>query len=529
MQAAPRDVPPGQVRTADVLAALSLASDLGVGLPAEHGLRACYLGLRIAAELGLSDEDRADLYYAELLMDAGCTAFTSQLASYIVGEEIAARRELYFHTDVRNPLAVMGWLGRYMAVDAPLPLRATRGLDFAVHGKTLMREGFRNTCDTAQRLAARLGMPPRVQTALMAIFEQWDGGGMPNGLSGEAIPMVARIVYATSFMEVFHRAGGPEAMLRLARSRRGRAFDPRVVDAAEAAAGRPGFWDPLERESAWDIVLAQEPDSPWRCLPEDRLPELATSFADFADLKAPYSAGHSRRVADLASRLEARLTGPDSIPKSVEIAGLLHDLGHVCLPSYLLNRPSDSWTQAEHETFRLHPYYGQRILERIAAFRPAAGLVIEHHERMDGSGYPHGLEGSRIASGARILAVANEFDELTHAAPGRDAFDPDDALRAMRSGAGFWPAALDALRDDLAGEPPPARRARLHDWPAGLTDREVEVLRLLASGHTRRQIGEALVVTDSTVRAHIEHIYNKAGLSTRSAATLFAVEHGLLA
>jgi HD-GYP domain-containing protein (c-di-GMP phosphodiesterase class II) len=517
--------------TAELLGVLSLAADLAVGLPAEHGIRACYLGLQIGAELGLSAQDMADLYYAELLMDAGCTAFTSQLASYIVGEELAARRELYFHTNVANPIAVMGWVARYMAVGQPLPLRAARTIDFALHGKERMREGFRNTCDTARRLAERLGMTAQVQTALVAVFEQWDGGGMPQGLSGEAIPLIARIVYATSFVEVFHRLGGPEAMFRLARDRRGGAFDPAVVDALLAAAERPGFWEPLDRESIWDWIVASEPDSPQRSVPDDRLPEVATAFADFADLKAPHHSGHSRRVGELAKRIAARLPLPASDLAAIPVAGLLHDFGQVCLPSFILTKPRESWTRSDHETYHLHPHYGQRILARIAAFDATAGLVLAHHERMDGAGFPHGLAGARIAPGARIMAVADEFDELTHAAPGRDALDSEAALQALRGEAGtaFWAEAVEALSEELRGSPPPAQRGGRHEWPCGLTDREVDVLRLLAAGLTRRQMAEALVVAESTVRAHIEHIYGKVGIGTRAAATLFAVEHDLLA
>lgn len=183
------DPSPDVVRTADRLGALSLAADLGAGLPAEHAARSCYIGLQIATELGLSSEEYADLYYAELLMDAGCTAFSSQVGAYILGEEISARRDLFFHTDVGNPLAVMGWLARYMAVGQPLPVRASRSVDFVLHGKELLREGFRNTCDAAHRLAGQLGMSPRVQDALLSIFEQWDGAGMPLSTSTVALTL----------------------------------------------------------------------------------------------------------------------------------------------------------------------------------------------------------------------------------------------------------------------------------------------------------------------------------------------------
>lgn len=522
------DHPGGSLRTADVLGALSLAADLAVGLPVEHAARSCYVGLAIGAELGLGTEEQTDLYYAELLMDAGCTAFTSQFAAYILGEEIAARRDLYFYTDRGNPLEVTNWLARYMAVGQGLHVRAARSVDFALHGKALMREGFRNTCDVAQRLADRMGMSPPVQHALLSVFEQWDGGGMPRGLRGETIPLLARIVYATSLLEVVHNLGGRAAALAVARQRRGKAFDPRVVDAFESVATRPGFWETLERESIWDTVLDLEPESPRRFVPASRLPELAASLADFADLKAPHLLGHSRRVADLARRLGERLRLPASEVATLHTAGLLHDLGLVTVPSFVLAKAASALSQAERETFHLHPHYGHRILARISTFAPAAELLIAHHERMDGSGYPRGLPGARIPVGARVIAVADEFDDLTHAAPGRDALLADDALHAMRDevGARFWGEAYEALCHEVGG--PASSRPRRRAWPRGLTDREVEVLRLLARGLSRREVAHALVVSESTVRAHVEHIYGKVAVASRAAATLFAVEHDLL-
>ncbi|HEY8693864.1 MAG TPA: HD domain-containing phosphohydrolase [Chloroflexota bacterium] len=530
MDKEPVNPSPDNVRMADLLGALSLAADLAVGLPAEHGVRACYIGLQIGTELGLSAEEMADLYYAELLMDAGCTAFTSSLAAYILGEEISARRELFFHTDVDNPLAVMSWLARYMAVGQPLHVRASRTVDFAFRGKERMREGFRNTCDAAQRLAERVGMSTCVQNALLSVFEQWDGGGMPAGLRGQAIPLIARIVYVTSFLEVFHRLGGRDAALQLARDRRGKSFDPDVVDAFESESSRPGFWETLDQESAWDTVLALEPESPRRFIPGARIPELASSFADFADFKAPHMLGHSRRVAELAGRLGVRLQLPAGNVATIQTAGLLHDFGLVAVPSFTLAKPKEALSQAERETFCLHPHYGQRILSKMPVFEPVAELVVSHHEHMDGSGFPRGLIGSRIPVGARVIAIADHFDELTHASPGHDALGPAAALRSMRKdvGGSLWAEAFEALCEDQHGAPPASRRSRRSDWPCGLTDREVEVLRLLVRGPTRRQMADALVISESTVRAHLEHIYAKANVSSRAAATLFAVEHDLL-
>jgi response regulator RpfG family c-di-GMP phosphodiesterase len=245
------------------LGALSLAADLAVGLPAEHAVRACYIGMHIAELLGLPSDQRADVYYAHLLMDVGCTAWTSQLAGSILSDDIEARRQLVFSPDPNNPIAMLGWLATYMAPGAPALSRMKRSLDFALRGRAFAREGFRNTCEVAHRFAERLGMSKSVQEALLSVFEQWDGGG-PYTVRGERIPVTSRIVYATSFIEVFHGTGGRATAMRLAGQRRGRAFDPAVTDAFLSLCERPAFWEDLEQESVWTLVLAMEPHSPYR-------------------------------------------------------------------------------------------------------------------------------------------------------------------------------------------------------------------------------------------------------------------------
>jgi HD-GYP domain-containing protein (c-di-GMP phosphodiesterase class II) len=524
--------PPGYVRIADLLSALSLAADLGVGLPAEHAVRSCYLGMRIADRLELPLDQQAGLYYAELLMDAGCTAWTSHFARYIMNDEIAARRDFFFYTDDQNPMEVMGWLKEYVAAGQPAGVRARQFLNFALHGKESTREGFRNTCEVAGRFAERLGMPEVVQTALVLVFEQWDGGG-PGGTRGEAIPLISRIVYTTSFLEAFHHIGGRAAAMRLARERRGKAFDPTVVDAFLAIASEEALWDTLDQESVWTQVLSLEPPSPYRYIKEAQLEDIALSFADFADLKSFYSSGHSRRVGDLAERMAMRMRLPEAEISIIRRAALMHDLGLVAVPSFILDKPRNQLSQVEWERLRLHPYHAERILARVPVLAPVVPLIAGHHEHWDGQGYYRGLSGSRIPLGARIIAVADRFDELTRDTPDEPEVDQEAALQRMRDEVGhaLCPDAFQALAEELRPSgmtSPSGRKNHSPAWPAGLTDREVEIMRLLAKGLSRHAMAKLLVVSEHTVRHHLEHIYSKVGVSTRVGATLFAVEHDLL-
>lgn len=515
------------IRTADVMGALSLAADLATGLPAEHAMRSCYMGMGLAKRLKLTPSERTDLYYTGLLMDAGCTAWKSQMAAFLAGDEIAARRDLYFFTNRHSPLDMFLWLSKYLAPDAPVLTRLGRGTGVLSAGDAFTREGFRNTCEVAQLLAARMGMPEPVQRALLSVFEQWDGNG-PDRASGASIPLVARIVSATSYLEVFHRVGGRTAALELARSSRGSAFDPLVVDAFLEIAD-DSFWEPLEAGSVWDLVVAMEPVSELSVIDAAQFDEVALSFADFADIKSPHLAGHSRRVGELAARL-AEDAGLDANSIStVRTAGLMHNLGMVAVPSFLLGHADSDVSPVEREQLCLHPHLGERIVARIQGLEPVAELVAAHHERHDGTGYPRGLAGGGIPVGARLIAVADAFDKMTHDSPGYSALDTRAALDRIASEVGhaYAPDACAALSRVLT-EPGARVAPRVSAWPASLTNREVDVLRLVARGMSRKQMAGSLALSEATVRHHMEHIYAKIGVSTRVAAALSAIEHGLV-
>lgn len=532
--------PSDSLRTIDLFVALSLAADMALGLPAGHGVRACYICMHIAEYLELSPDQRADLFYAALLMDAGCTAWASQMATTLLGDEIDARRELFFFSDFGDPREVLKWLARYMAAGEGLGTRVKRIVGFGMHGKQFMVEGLRNTADVAARLAGRLDRSPEVQAALRSAFEQWDGSG-PRGLRAESIPIISRIVYATIFLEVFHRVGGRAAAVRLARARQGKALDPAVVAAFNRLADDDGFWQGLEDETIWETIRQLEPDSPSRYISEARLDEVTRAFADFADLKSFYTAGHSRRVAALTERMASHLGLAPKEITDIRRAALLHDIGLVGVPSFALHKPEGRLSAVEWENLRLHPYYAERILGRVPVFIPLLPLVAAHHERPDGQGYYRGLVQDQLPLGARIIAVADAFDDLTHAGPGRAALDTDAILDGMGRGVGtqFCPAAFSALVRvlDRSWSDPPAADAigtatgsgkPKREWPASLTDREVAVLRALATGASRRAMAERLSVSEHTIRHHLEHIYGKIDVHTRVAATLFAIEHDLL-
>jgi HD-GYP domain-containing protein (c-di-GMP phosphodiesterase class II)/DNA-binding CsgD family transcriptional regulator len=519
------------VRAIDVMGAMSLASDMALGLPVGHGVRATYIGMRLADALAIASDQRVDVYYAGLLMDAGCTAWTTEVAALVLGDDIAARRELFFYQDPSDPRDVVVWLAHHMAAGERLDSRLKHSMNFMLHGKEFMVEGMRNTVQTSARLAGRLGRSDGVQDALRFVFERWNGDG-PFERRAEAIPIASRIVYASMFVEVFHQLGGREAAIRLARARRGRALDPEVVDAFTRLSDSEEFWRGLEDPAIWTTVREMEPEGPQRHLRVEYLDDAARAFADFADLKSIYSRGHSRRVATLAERMAEVLRLPEPDIENIRRAALVHDIGLVAVPSFVLHKPRERLTPAEWEGLRLHPYHAERILARVGAFESLVPLVSAHHERPDGQGFYRGLSSEQIPTGALIIGVADAFDELTHARPEGAALEPEAAIDVLRAEAGrrFGAAEVEALAAclELPAILPSSPGTQKVAWPAGLTDREIDVLRALATGASRKVMAERLMVSEHTVRHHLEHIYAKIDVSTRVEATLFALEHEVI-
>ncbi|MEA2597552.1 MAG: hypothetical protein QOF01_4021 [Thermomicrobiales bacterium] len=404
------------------------------------------------------------------------------------------------------------------------PLRRARMIGgFFTAGKKVWVEGARSHCEVAQRLSERLGVAPSIQPLLLQVFERWDGRGRPNGLKGEAITSPVRVRQLARDVEIFHRLHGLEAAVAMARERRGSSHDPNLVDqfchhAATICAD-------LTLASAWETVLAIEP-GPRPVMAREQLDAAAMAIADIADLKLPFTLGHSRGVATLAEAAGRRCRLPEQDLSALRRAGLMHDLGRVGISASIWCK-AGNLTEGEWERVRLHPYYTERVLARSKALAPLGLLAAQHHERVDGSGYHRGVSGGMISPPARLLAAADVYQALTEARPYRPARQPEQAAveleREVKNGR-LDPEAANAVLAAAGHRVRPARK----ELVAGLSEREVEVLCLLSRGLSNREMAGRLFISKETVNHHVRHIYDKIGVSTRPAATLFAVQHGLL-
>jgi HD-GYP domain-containing protein (c-di-GMP phosphodiesterase class II) len=378
-------------------------------------------------------------------------------------------------------------------------------------------------CEVAQNIATRCGLGAPVRAALGQIFERWDGRGVPGAASGEALQRAVRVMHIAMDAELFYRLGGEGGVVAVVQQRAGGFYDPDLAERFCRAA--PSLLRLLEGPSAWESVLAAEPGER-RVLAEPEVEVALHAMADFTDLRTPAQRGHSPAVARLAEAACLQLGLPAGEAQTARRAGLVQNVGLTALPLMLCEKPGPL-SESDWERVRLHPYYTERVLARSPLLARLGALASLHHERLDGSGYHRGLPAGMLPPVARVLAAADVYQALLEDRPHRLALAAPEAAAELRREARAGRLDGDAVAAVLAAAghgPARARPARV----AGLTEREIEVLRLVARSQTNKQIAQALTLSERTVDHHIRHIYDKAGVSTRAAATLFAMQHHLL-
>jgi HD-GYP domain-containing protein (c-di-GMP phosphodiesterase class II) len=281
----------------------------------------------------------------------------------------------------------------------------------------------------------------------------------------------------------------------------------------------------LEAVSSWDEVMAAEPQLEL-LVPEERFDDVLEAIGDFSDMKSPFTIGHSRAVADLAARA-GRIYGLGKAGTAiVRRAGLLHDIGRLGVSNAVWDKRG-ALTRAETERVRLHPYLTERMLAFSPTLAAPGAIAVQHHERLDGSGYPRQLSGDAIAPAGRVLGAADAYHAMIELRPHRGARSPEEAASQLRAEVVAGRLDGDAVAAVLQAAGHRVERRR-RAWPAGLTAREVEVLRLVACGFSTREIADTLVISRKTAANHVEHIYAKTGVSNRARAGLFAMQHGLM-
>jgi DNA-binding CsgD family transcriptional regulator len=507
-----------QVRTAEVVASLCLATDLGVAFPFEHGLRATLITMRLCEALNVDSEVASQTYYSALLRHVGCTT-NAEIGAHLFQGSITKSGA---HREYGSPLQrVAGLAGAIPDPDAGLPRRVSQ---LVVGFPRVARQGrdhFVAYCEVEEMLARQLGLPPSIHGLFPLRTEFWDGFSILRRAKGDELPLPLRITQVGADATYQRLMGDDGHVVETIESRAGRGLDPSIVKTF--ASNAPDILGDDDPKSVWDDVLAAEP-KPWLTLADGAIDRALSAMGAFADLASPYLAGHALGVGALAAEAGKGLGMSETEITAVRRAGYLHDVGRVAVHPRIWTKDgplnADEWEQV-----RLHPYHTERVLARSPFLAQLAKIACTHHERLDGSGYHRGIGAAALPSATRLLAVADAFHSKIEPRPYREALAPAEATQVLTARAkqgGLDPDMVMAVAE-AAGQPRP-----IIERPAGLTEREVEVIGLLARGMQTKQIARALDISAKTADRHIQNTYRKIGVSSRAAATLFATEHGLI-
>jgi HD-GYP domain-containing protein (c-di-GMP phosphodiesterase class II) len=512
-------MPDSGVRLTDVLVALSLATDLGFGQPAEHMLRAARIGMRLGGRLGLEPDELATLYDVSILTYVGCPVYGNEAAT-LFGDDIAFRAGAV-EIDLAGFPAMVFMLRRAGSGTSAFN-RARQAVALMATGGRGVVEQMANHCSAAGELADRLGLSSGVRTGVEQSYARWDGQGVPDDLAGDALALSARISHIAEACEVFHRTAGVDQAVAMVRSRSGSHFDPAIAAAVES--DPEALFAGLDEDTVDEIIDAEPVER--APLTDDELDHVLEAIGDFCDLRCPYFAGHSRGTAELVAAAAGLLHLPPEQATLTRRAALVHDVGRFGVPGSVWDK-AGSLTSGDRERMRMHVYYVERIFNRPEPLRRIGLLAATHHERMDGSGYHRAVGGAMLSTPARLLAAADAYHAMTQPRPHRGPMTAGDAARQLRRDADegrLDPAATDAV---LAAAGQAGGRSRA-GGPAGLTARESDVLGLLAQGLPNKGIAHQLGISAKTVGNHVERIYAKLGVTNRAGAAMRAMQHGLV-
>ncbi|MBU6460440.1 MAG: HD domain-containing protein [Proteobacteria bacterium] len=430
----------------EIIGALSYALDLTEGQPPGHCLRCCWIGMHMAAQLNLSEEERSDLYYTLLLKDAGCSSNAARLFELYGNDERAIKHD--FKTVNEDSFLQLGaFVLRHANAGRSLSGWVSRIINLARHGNELANELVETRCERGADIARQLGFSERVAMSVQALDEHWDGHGRPIGLSGSQIPLGSRIALIAQVTDVFFSIGGKKAALHELQSRSGKWFDPELIAIFNLCAQDQHFWQGLAADDIQSQVMRLEPQATLLTIDESRLDTIAEAFAQVVDTKSPFTYGHSERVADYANKIALTLGVSDQSRQWLRRGALLHDIGKLGVSNAILDKPGaldpDEWVFVKN-----HAQYSEEILSRIGIFSKLAVIAAAHHERLDGTGYPRGLNENDLCLETRIITVCDIFDALSADRPYRGAMPTEQALGIMQKmvGSALDPTCFEALK-----------------------------------------------------------------------------------
>ena len=441
---------PATTSLAELLGAFSYALDMTEGQPPGHCVRSCFIGSRIGQEIGLSPGERHDLYYTILLKDLGCSSNAARICELYAADDRAFKQG--YKTVGTSLAATLHFVFSRTATRSTFGQRAAAIGNILRNGDGIAQELIASRCTRGADIARKLRFSDAVCDGIYRLDEHWNGSGRPGRLSGEAIPLYARIALLAQTADVFHQHAGRQAAIDEIERRAGTWLDPSLSAAFSRIAANPRFWETLESPLIDMQLVAMAPPQESLVVDDDYLDDIAAAFGEVIDAKSPYTAGHSTRVGDYAERTGKAMGIADSRRRWLKRGALLHDVGKLGVSNMILDKPAklaaDEWSE-----MRDHAVHTREILGRIGVLSDLASVAAAHHERLDGAGYPLGLADLEIRRETRIITVCDFYDALTADRPYRRAMSSAEALAIMAAevGRAIDGDCFDALKRSVAG------------------------------------------------------------------------------
>jgi HD-GYP domain-containing protein (c-di-GMP phosphodiesterase class II) len=440
------------LKLSELMAALSHALDITEGQPEGHCIRCCWIGMHIGRKIRLTEQQLWELYYTLLLKDLGCSSNAARICELYLTDDLQFKRDF---KQVGDSLPqVVRFVLQHTGLKAGLAERFHSVLHIFRDGSEIAQELIQTRCSRGADIARQLRFSEGIAGGIYSLDEHWNGGGKPDALAGEAIPVYARIALLAQVIDVFHTAGGRQAALDEVSTRSGQWFDPAQVKAFQSIARSEAFWATLAAPDLDRAVLALEPGRYEVPLDEDYLDDIAAAFGQVVDSKSPYTSGHSARVALYTDLIGEALGFSLERRRWLKRGALLHDVGKLGVSNSVLDK-AGKLDAEEWKAVQAHAALTESILSRIDAFSELAVVAGAHHERLDGGGYPRGLKAEAISMETRIITTADIFDAITAERPYRGAVPIPQTLEMMAKtvGTALDPDCYAALRQAMANVP----------------------------------------------------------------------------
>jgi HD-GYP domain-containing protein (c-di-GMP phosphodiesterase class II) len=447
--------PAAEIELSELIGALSYALDITEGQPSGQCVRCCWIGMHIGREIGLPEDQLWDLYYTLLLKDLGCSSNAARICELYLTDDIKFKRD--FKTVGDSLPQVLKFVLTHTGLKAGLAARFKSVLTILRDSSQIAHEIIATRCQRGAEIARLLRFSEAVADGIYSLDEHFNGQGKPAALAGDAIPMLSRIALLAQVIDVFLISDGIDAALKEIRLRSGRWFDPQLVQAFERVVKSSDFCNTLTAPDVAQAVLSLEPAAHAVPVDDDYLDDIAAAFGQVVDSKSPYTRGHSERVAFYADMIAETLGFSLARRRWLKRGALLHDVGKLGVSNSVLDK-SGKLDAEEWDAVKLHATYTETILSRVGAFSELAPVAAAHHERLDGAGYPRGLQAAEISIETRIITVADIFDAITADRPYRGPIPVPLALEMMAKtvGSAIDPDCFKALKaalDNLSNLP----------------------------------------------------------------------------